>query len=90
MIVTLDEVKEYLRIDADDEDVLLTSLLQSAEYICQDIIRADAAKLEKSKNAKVAVMYTTAYFYEHREEADYKGLMLTLRSLLHGDRKDGF
>jgi hypothetical protein len=58
--------------------------------VCQDVIRADEETLKKSNNAKTAIMYTTAYFYEHREEADYKQLMLTLRSLLFGDRKDGF
>ena len=35
-------------------------------------------------------MYTVAYLYEHREEADHHDLILTLRSLLFGSRKEGF
>lgn len=35
-------------------------------------------------------MYTVAYLYEHREEADHHELMLTLRSLLFGIRQEGF
>jgi hypothetical protein len=35
-------------------------------------------------------MYAVSYIYEHREEADYLDLTLTLRSLLFGDRKPGF
>jgi hypothetical protein len=31
-----------------------------------------------------------AYLYEHREEADHKELMITLRSLLFGIRKAAF
>ena len=42
------------------------------------------------KNARAAVLYTVAYLYEHREEADHRGLMLTLRALLFGVRREGF
>lgn len=90
MIVNLDEMKMYLRVDSGDEDALITQLLESAEKLCMDIVRGDEETLIKSKNCKMAILYTTAYLYEHREEADYKQLMLTLRSLLFGDRRDGF
>lgn len=36
---------------------------------------------------KTAVMYATAYLYEHREQADHHELMLTLRSLLFSIRE---
>ena len=39
---------------------------------------------------KVAVLYALAYLYEHREEADHHDLILTLRSLLFGSRKEAF
>lgn len=41
-------------------------------------------------NAKAAVMYTVAYMYEHREEADHHALTITLRSLLFGARREVF
>lgn len=91
MIVSLDEMKQYLRVDYEDDDSLITYLLGSAEKICMDILRTDdAADLETDENAKAAVMYTVAYRYEHREEADHHALMLTLRSLLFGSRKEAF
>ena len=40
--------------------------------------------------AKQAVLYSTAYLYEHRENADYHQMTLMLRSLLFGVRKEGF
>lgn len=91
MAVTLEEMKNYLRVDYDDDDVLIGHLLQSAEKICMDIIRTeDRSVLEKDENAGTAVLYATAYLYEHREEADHHAMMLTLRALLSGSRKEAF
>lgn len=91
MIVSLEEMKQYLRVDFEDDDQLIASLISSAETLCMDILRTeDASVLEASGNGKVAVMYTVAYLYEHREEADHHDLTLTLRSLLFGSRKEGF
>lgn len=36
---------------------------------------------------KIAVLYTVAYLFEHREEADHHALMLTLRSILFAVRE---
>ena len=91
MAVTLEEMKNYLRVDYDDDDSLIGSLLQSAEKICMDVIRTDdRGVLEKDENAKTAVLYAAAYLYEHREEADHHAMVLTLRALLSGSRKEAF
>ena len=37
--LTTEEAKAYLRVDSDYEDGLITSLLSSAEMICQDVAR---------------------------------------------------
>lgn len=91
MAVSLDDMKNYLRVDYTDDDSLITYLIGSAEKICMDILRVDdVSVLESDENAKAAIMYTVAYLYEHREEADHHALMLTLRSLLFGSRKEAF
>lgn len=92
MIVTLREAKEYLRIDFDDEDELIARLIESAQNLCMSIARIDASEdFEKTVEVgRIAVLYTVAYLYEHREEADHRELTLTLRSLLFGIRKEGF
>lgn len=91
MTLSLDEMKLYLRVDFEEDDSLITYLMSSAEKICMDILRTDDKDvLAKDDNAKAAVMYTTAYLYEHREEADHHALMLTLRALLFGSRQEGF
>lgn len=91
MIVTLEEMKQYLRVDYADDDSLIGYLLSSAEKICMDIMRTnDADALKTEPNAKTAVLYTVAYLYEHREDADHHALMITLRALLFGSRREGF
>ena len=91
MVVTLEEIKNYLRIDFDEDDGLLLSLLSTSERMCMDILRTDERDtLQNTENARTAVMYATAYLYEHREEADHHALTLTLRALLSGSRKEAF
>lgn len=91
MLVTLEEMKQYLRVDFSDDDELIATLIASAERLCTDILREDdAAALCAVENAKTAVMYAAAYFYEHRDDADYHALALLLRSLLFAYRKEIF
>ena len=90
-MITLEEAKSYLRVDFDDEDEMIESLIQSSIKHSMDVARVDSEEdLSKNPNGKIAILYMTAYLYEHREEADYSELNLTLRSLLFGDRKPGF
>ena len=37
--ITLDEAKEYLRVDSSDEDALTASLLAAASNLCVDVAR---------------------------------------------------
>lgn len=91
MLITLEEMKNYLRVDYEDDDELIKTLILSAQRICMDILRTDdSSVLLNIENAKPAVMYTVAYLYEHREEADHHTLSITLRSLLFGSRKEVF
>ena len=92
-MLTLDEVKKYLRVDSSDEDVLITSLISMADSLVRDVSRmeSDSEVSEASKPVMMAAeLYTVAYLYEHREEADHHDLMLTLRALLFGIREVTF
>ena len=91
MTVSVKEVKTFLRVDHNEDDTLIRSYIYAAESLCLDVMRTDdRTKLKSEKNAKVAILYAVAYFYEHREEADYKALTLSLRALLFGSRRDEF
>ena len=64
MLVTLEEMKNYLRVDYDDDDSLIETLIASAKRICMDILRVDdESLLFDIENAKPAIMYSVAYLY---------------------------
>ena len=91
MIVTLAEAKEYLRVDNYVENSLIETLIKSAQRLCEDVARLETAEFESAGDvAKIAVLFTLGYMFEHREEADYHELTLRLRSLLTGIRKAAF
>ena len=91
MTVTVKEVKNFLRVDHNEDDTLIRSYIYAAESLCLDVMRTDdRTKLKSEKNARVAILYAVAYFYEHREQADYKALTLSLRALLFGSRREEF
>ena len=41
MIVSLKEVKNYLRVDFDDDDALIRQLMDTAQKLCMEIVRTD-------------------------------------------------
>ena len=92
MIVTVQEAKEYLRVDFPDDDRLIEHFLTTAQKLCMSIVRYEDedAFAEECMEAKIAILYATGYLYEHREEADHHALTITLRSLLFGTRKEAF
>ena len=86
-MITLDLVKEWLKLDLDDYDELTEELLQSASSICADVLRLDSAEdLTPTPLNKIGILYSMAYLFEHREDADMDGLKKDLRVLLEPDR----
>ncbi len=90
MVLSLEEMKQYLRVDFEDDDGFITNALHSAESLCADIARLSAEEFSETQTTKIAVMYAVAYLYEHREDADHHALTLSLRSLLEGVRRSKF
>ncbi len=92
MIVTLEEMKTYLRVDYPDEDDLISGLIGTAEELVTHVTRMALGDLPIAVdgNIKTAVLYAVAYLYEHREDADLHHLMMNLRYLLFGVREPAF
>ena len=90
MILSLDEMKGYLRVDFNDDDQLIEHLIAASENLCADIARLSVEELSVMPTSKIAVMYAVAYLYEHREDADHHQLTISLRSLLEGVRRSVF
>ena len=91
MQVTLESAKNYLRVDTSDDDALIKGLITTAETLVRDISRMSDEELAPFANiVEIAELFTIAYLYEHREEADYKNLTETVKYLLFPIRKEVF
>ena len=87
MLLTLEEAKEYLKVEFEDEDTLILTLLSTAEGICEDILRKELS--EEADVAKTAVLFAVGVLYENRG-TDIKELIPTLKCILSGRRKEMF
>lgn len=72
-MLTLDEVKLYLRIDGDEENTLITNFIFTAQEICEDILRYPLAEfIEVPAVVRQALLYCVASMYEKREGTHYR------------------
>ena len=87
-MVTLQEVKQYLRIVVEDDDTLLLSLISTAKQLVMDVGRMDEERFSENEDVvRTAMLYTVSYLYENRNTADFSKLMLTLRAMLFAQRE---
>ena len=87
-MVTLQEVKQYLRIDFEDDDTLLLSLISTAKQLVMDVGRMDEERFSENEDVvRTAMLYTVSYLYENRNTADFSNLTLTLRAMLFAQRE---
>ena len=88
-MVTLQEVKQYLRIDFEDDDTLLLSLISTAKQLVMDVGRMDEERFSENEDVvRTAMLYTVSYLCENRNTADFSKLTLTLRAMLFAQRED--
>jgi len=87
-MVSLDEAKNYLRVDYADDDALILQLIDTAERLTKDAGRLSDEEFDSNESSvRIAVLYAIGYLYEHREDADLHELTLMLRAILFGVRK---
>ena len=67
-MVTLQDAKLYMRIDGDEEDTLITSLIYTAQSIVEDVLRRPLTDFETiPETVKQAVLLTVSTLYEYRQ-----------------------
>ena len=87
-MVTLQEVKQYLRVDFEDDDTLLFSLISTAKQLIMDVGRMDEERFSENEDVvRTAMLYTVSYLYENRNTADFSKLTLTLRAMQFAQRE---
>ena len=91
MVISLEEVKEYLRVDGESEDALITCFICSAQEMCEGILRYPLSELEVvPETIKQAICYGVACFYEQREKVEAKEVLEMMKNLLFSYRKEGW
>ena len=87
-MITLNEAKNYLRIDYEEDDKLICSLLDTAKSLVKDVGRMDEKKLvENEDTTRTAMLFCLGYLYEKRSNPDYHALTMSLRSILFAQRE---
>ena len=89
MVVSLEEIKLYLRVDGEEEDTLISTLINVSEDLLEGILRYSVSEFEVVPEiVKQAVMYSVANMYEKREDYDAKEVIDIMTKLLFSYRKD--
>ncbi len=87
-MITLKEAKNYLRIDYDEDDRLIQSLLLTAKNLVKDVGRMDEETFTCNEDTtRTAVLFCLSYLYENRNTADFHALTLSLRAILFAQRE---
>ncbi len=67
-LITLEEAKEYLRVDTSDEDSLIDSLLKAAASLCRDVARlSDEQWTDVDSDLTRSVRYSSAQLKDVRD-----------------------
>lgn len=93
MIVTVDEVKTHLRIEHDEEDDYIESLIMQAQAEAEDYCRVSFEEPDEEcvvpdppEPVRLAVILMTSFYYENRDIPDmttYKATRMAFDSLLY-------
>ena len=65
-MLTLDYVKEFLRIDHNEEDGYISVLLLLAKELCENYMRKDIIE-PVPESVCLAQLLVISHFYEHRD-----------------------
>ena len=85
MIVTIDEVKAHLRIEDDDEDDYLESLIAQAQAVAEDFCRTQFSEAAPEP-VRLAVLLFVSNYYENRDNPDravYGTMRIAFENLLY-------
>lgn len=89
-MLTLDDVKEYLRLDTNAEDEYIKILMLLSAEICENYTRSPLPKDDEfPQSYRQAMLMVIGYFFENREGTK-EGLPKVIYSLLNPYRKAAF
>lgn len=95
--MTLQETKDFLRLDGDDEDALVSSLIVTAKELVEETLRYKLTEFEEiPETVHQAMLIVVGTLYEERQIAkdksgvDIKETLDLVRRMLFAYRKEAF
>ena len=88
MVITLDEAKAHLRVQYEDEDVYITSLINQVQSAAEDYCRVTFDE-NAPQAIRLAVLLMVSHYYENRDNPDqhvYLTMRLAFENLLYPHR----
>ena len=85
MLVSVDEVKAHLRIDQDEEDLYLESLIRQAQAAAEDYCRVSVED-DAPEPVRLAILLFVGFYYENRDLPDrttYGTMRIAFQNLLY-------
>ena len=97
-MLTLQETKDFLRLDGDDEDALVSSLIITAKELIEETLRYKLTEFEEiPETVHQAMLIVVGTLYEERQVAkdnkagvDIKETLDLVRRMLFAYRKGAF
>ena len=96
-MLTLQETKVFLRVDGDEDDTLISSLIITAQVLTEDILRRPLSEFgELPDPIKQAMLIIVGTLYEERQVSkdkagvDIKETLDLVRQMLFGYRRAQF
>ena len=98
MILTVDEVKNHLRIDENDEDETIAGLIRQAQSTAEDFCRVSFEPVTETDDegnesttsapepVRLAVLLMVSHYYENRDNPDravYGTMRIAFENLLY-------
>lgn len=88
MELTVASVKNYLRVDYNDDDALIEQLISAGTKLAMEAQRTTVeTDITGSDKGKTAVLYAVEEMYRRQDEVDYNKLMINLVAMLDADRE---
>ena len=96
-MLTLQETKDFLRLDGDDEDALVSSLIVTAKELTEGVLRRKLTEFKEiPETIHQAMLIVVATLYEERQVAkdksgvDIKETLDLVRRMLFAYRREEF
>lgn len=70
MIVTVEEMKARLKVEYDEEDDLIESLIRQAQAAAEDFCRVEFDEDNAPEPVRLAIMLLVGYYFQNRDVSE--------------------